>query len=294
MAPSGRCSLSSRFTNCPVTQPQQFSVNFPQSYSYTFSRRLTPNWISLCHSRRLSLHNLTPIKSKSKLYYDWQSVSQSILVSGTQLVPMTNSSSLSNFLYIVVDLLLWDALSDERIGMWFTVATGSYQCTLSHVQLLWDTWQYFTVSNIILPWCGGPISCIYFPQKQGTQLYPPPLALGLLAPVQWNSCLQLLSMHHTENIALTVLLLLQVWVLWQLPRNQYNIHNATFSFCLTRQTGSVAFSTQANYANQATATSWQNLVPSSVDRGVSHGQHGRSPTAVNLSSSHYTSLYNLT
>jgi ABC-type arginine transport system ATPase subunit len=46
---------------------------------------------------------------------------------------------------------------------------------------------------------------------------------------------------------------------------------------------SVAFSPQANYTDWATATCRRNLVPTLVDRGVSRGQRGESPTVVNLS-----------
>jgi hypothetical protein len=46
---------------------------------------------------------------------------------------------------------------------------------------------------------------------------------------------------------------------------------------------SVAFSPQANYTNWANATGRQIWVPAFVDREVSHGQRGRSPTAVILS-----------
>jgi hypothetical protein len=49
------------------------------------------------------------------------------------------------------------------------------------------------------------------------------------------------------------------------------------------KTNSVPLSPQANYIDWATATCRQNLVPTFVDRGVSRGQHGESPTAVNLS-----------
>jgi hypothetical protein len=45
---------------------------------------------------------------------------------------------------------------------------------------------------------------------------------------------------------------------------------------------SVAFSPQANYTDWASAT-WRNFVPTFVDRGVSRGQRGGSPTVVNLS-----------
>jgi hypothetical protein len=50
-----------------------------------------------------------------------------------------------------------------------------------------------------------------------------------------------------------------------------------------KQTNSVALSPQANYTDLATATCRRNLVPTFVDRGVSRGQRGGSPTVVNLS-----------
>jgi hypothetical protein len=50
-----------------------------------------------------------------------------------------------------------------------------------------------------------------------------------------------------------------------------------------KQTISVAFSPRANYTDWATATCRRNLVPTFVERGVSRGQRGGSPTAVNLS-----------
>jgi hypothetical protein len=50
-----------------------------------------------------------------------------------------------------------------------------------------------------------------------------------------------------------------------------------------KQRISEAFSPQANYTNWSTATCRRNLVPTFVDRGVSHGLRGGSPTVVNLS-----------
>jgi hypothetical protein len=47
-----------------------------------------------------------------------------------------------------------------------------------------------------------------------------------------------------------------------------------------KKTNSVAFSPQANYTDWATATGRRILVPTSVDRGVSHGQRGGTPTAM--------------
>jgi hypothetical protein len=52
---------------------------------------------------------------------------------------------------------------------------------------------------------------------------------------------------------------------------------------VTYKTNSVALSPQANYTDLSTATCRRNLMPTFVERGVSRGQRGGSPTAVNLS-----------
>jgi hypothetical protein len=60
-----------------------------------------------------------------------------------------------------------------------------------------------------------------------------------------------------------------------------------------KKTNSVALSPQVNYTDCATATCRRHSVPTLVDRGVSRGQRGRSPTVVNLSfldQSHYFSF----
>jgi hypothetical protein len=49
------------------------------------------------------------------------------------------------------------------------------------------------------------------------------------------------------------------------------------------KTNSVVLSPRANYTEWATATCRRNLMPTSVDRGMSRGQRGGSPTVVNLS-----------
>jgi hypothetical protein len=49
-----------------------------------------------------------------------------------------------------------------------------------------------------------------------------------------------------------------------------------------KQTNSVAFSPQANYADWATATGRRILVPAFMHRGMSRDQRGGTLTAVNL------------
>jgi hypothetical protein len=51
----------------------------------------------------------------------------------------------------------------------------------------------------------------------------------------------------------------------------------------TNKTNPVALCPQANYTDWSTVTCRRNLVPTSVERGVSRGQRGGSPTVVNLS-----------
>jgi hypothetical protein len=67
--------------------------------------------------------------------------------------------------------------------------------------------------------------------------------------------------------------------------NKYIIH--------TNKTNSVALSPQENYTDWAIATCRRNLVLTFMDRRVSRGQRGGSPTVVNLSfldRSHYFSF----
>jgi hypothetical protein len=55
----------------------------------------------------------------------------------------------------VAGLLVWGALSDERTGLPFTIATGPRQSSHFRVRVPWDSWPYFTVSDSRLP-CSSP------------------------------------------------------------------------------------------------------------------------------------------
>jgi hypothetical protein len=68
---------------------------------------------------------------------------------------------------------MWDALSNERTGLSFTIAAGHRQRSHSQVQVPWDSCPYFTVSDSRFPQSGGPGSRIYIPQDQGGQIVPP-------------------------------------------------------------------------------------------------------------------------
>jgi hypothetical protein len=51
----------------------------------------------------------------------------------------------------VTVLFLWGTLSDERTDLSFVYAAGPRQRSLSRVRVPWDSWPYFTVSDLRLP-----------------------------------------------------------------------------------------------------------------------------------------------
>jgi hypothetical protein len=53
-------------------------------------------------------------------------------------------------------LFLWGALSHERMGLSFVHAADPCQHSPSQVQVPWDSWQYFTVSDLWLPFSSPP------------------------------------------------------------------------------------------------------------------------------------------
>jgi hypothetical protein len=65
-------------------------------------------------------------------------------------------------------LLMWGALSDERMGLPFTTAAGSRQRSHSWVRVPRDSWPYFTVSDSRLHQPGRPRPRICIPQALGS------------------------------------------------------------------------------------------------------------------------------
>jgi hypothetical protein len=68
---------------------------------------------------------------------------------------------------------MWGALSDERMGLPFTITAGPRQRSHSWVRVPRDSWPYFTLSDSRLPHPGGPGPRIYIPQEQGSTVIPP-------------------------------------------------------------------------------------------------------------------------
>jgi hypothetical protein len=53
-------------------------------------------------------------------------------------------------------LVFRGALSDKRTGLSFVFAAGTRQRSLTGVRVPWDTWPYFTVSDLKLPFSSSP------------------------------------------------------------------------------------------------------------------------------------------
>jgi hypothetical protein len=77
------------------------------------------------------------VKSKSMSNCDWRSVSMSCCLT-------------------VTILFSWGALSDERMGLYFVYVAGPCQRSLFRVRVPWDSWPYFTVSHLRLPFSSPP------------------------------------------------------------------------------------------------------------------------------------------
>jgi hypothetical protein len=87
-----------------------------------------------------SLNHWTPIRVESYVTTDGQSASQS-----WNKAPIWGIRPDFYYCQAVAGLLMWGALSDERMGLSFTIAAGAHQRSHSSVRVLWDSRQYFTV-----------------------------------------------------------------------------------------------------------------------------------------------------
>jgi hypothetical protein len=68
---------------------------------------------------------------------------------------------------------LCNILSDQRMGLSFTIVAGPLHHSHSQVRVPLDSWPYFTVSDSRLPQPGEPGPRIYIPQEQGGPVIPP-------------------------------------------------------------------------------------------------------------------------
>jgi hypothetical protein len=138
------------------------------------------------HANQLST-NTTVRKSKSKLYYDRQSLDQSVLVLGYHLGSATTFSVLIIFRqsrFVTVGRPLWQEVGSVVYSCCWTSPAQS-----SSVRVPRDLWPYFTASNLRLPNLKGQVPAFLSPTNRVTQLYPQ--ALGWLLVIKVKVTLRL-------------------------------------------------------------------------------------------------------
>jgi hypothetical protein len=63
---------------------------------------------------------------------------------------------------------MWGTLSDERVGLSFTIAAGLHQHSHSQVRVLWDLRPYFTVLDLRSPFLLPPMT-----RRAAVQVFDP-------------------------------------------------------------------------------------------------------------------------
>jgi hypothetical protein len=104
-----------------------------------------------------------------------RSVGQSVSLSSCQ-APIWGLRPDFYYCQTVACLLMWDALSYEKMGLPFTIAAGSRQRSHFWVRVQWDSWPHFTASDSRLPQPGRPGPVFISPRNRVDQLQPQALS----------------------------------------------------------------------------------------------------------------------
>jgi hypothetical protein len=129
------------------------------TFSYLFRKNFGPKQVVL---RR---------KTRPKLYYDGQSVGQSVLVSDTHLGPATNFFHSRFFWQFRVYCWGAPSLTRSRVST-FQFLPGNASVDFLRYESH-GTHEHSLLSLFLrLPHPGGSGSCIYFPQEQGSPIIP--------------------------------------------------------------------------------------------------------------------------
>jgi hypothetical protein len=124
---------------------------------------------------------------RSKVIYDWQSVGQSVLVSGAHLGPVINFSfslkfSLDSCELVILSRPLW---REDGSVIYSTVASGPCQSSQSWVEVPQNSRPYFTVTFETPPTWRAWSPYLYPPGNRVAQLYP--RALGSFFVTSYDS-----------------------------------------------------------------------------------------------------------
>jgi hypothetical protein len=109
----------------------------------------------------------TLIHISSRLFYNRRSVGQSVSASS----PIWGSRPDFCYCQTVAGLLMWGALSDEGMGLSFTIAAGPRQRSHSQARVPRGSRLYFALSDLRLPQPGGRVPVFTPPGDRVAQLY---------------------------------------------------------------------------------------------------------------------------
>jgi hypothetical protein len=135
-----------------LIQSLVITINYNISQSL-FGRNLLP-WLPRTRSILVFVLRLTSeceSEYESHIMTDGQSASLS-----WNKAPLWHLRPSFYYCHTVAGLLMWRALSDERTGLSFIIAAGPRQRSHSWVRVQWDSWTYFTVSDLWLPFSSPP------------------------------------------------------------------------------------------------------------------------------------------
>jgi hypothetical protein len=101
------------------------------------------------YSGSLAFRNLTPFNESSRVESYVKTDGQSASVSWNK-PPIWGLRPDFYYCQRITGLLMWRSLSDERMGLSFTIAAGSRQRSHFRVRVPWESRPYFTVSDLRL------------------------------------------------------------------------------------------------------------------------------------------------
>jgi hypothetical protein len=194
----GWCFVSSGFQTVPVPQPKQL-------WSNQLSTSLSPNRLSIRHPKRWSLHKLnwTPVQSQCYITTDGLSTSLS-LCQGPIWGPRWN------FYYPEMLRVCWcetPSLTRGRVCS-FRLLLGLASAVFLGSESRGRHDYIPVVSNLSLPQSGGPSSCIYFLQEQGSPVILTGIGLKLELIYDWgqSASMSRCRVAHLGNMTRLLLL----------------------------------------------------------------------------------------
>jgi hypothetical protein len=95
------------------------------------------------------------------------------MVSWPVCLGVKHPSGVQDQIFITVRQLWFVALTDERMGLSFTIAVGPRQHSHSWIRVPRNSWPYFTISDSRFLQPGRPGPCIYILQEWGGPILLP-------------------------------------------------------------------------------------------------------------------------